>query len=82
MLVYGYMPNKRLDKILFHDPMFHNIEFTWNLWHKILIGVALALAYLHNNWEHYVVHQDVKANNVMLDQNFNLALEILALLES
>jgi hypothetical protein len=28
-----------------------------------------------------MVHQDLKVNNVMLDQNFNLALEILALLE-
>ncbi len=82
MLVYDHMPNKRLDKILFHDPTFHNIEFTWSLCNKILIQVALALAYLHNDWEHCMVHQDVKVNNVMLDQNFNLALEILALLES
>jgi serine/threonine protein kinase len=76
------MPNKRLDKILFHDPTFCNIEFTRNLHNKILIQVALALAYLHNDREYCMVHQDVKANNVMFDQNFNLALEILALLES
>jgi interleukin-1 receptor-associated kinase 1 len=80
MLVYDYLPNKRLDKILFCDPTFHNVEFLEYL-HQILIGVALALAYLHNNWEHCMVHQDLKVNNVMLDQNFNLALEILALLE-
>jgi len=58
MLVYEYMPKKRLDKILFHDLAFHNIEFTWNHRHKILIGVALVLAYLHNDWEHCKVHQD------------------------
>jgi hypothetical protein len=68
-------PTKGSIKSCFMTQHFITLEFTW-------IGVALTLTYLHNDWEHCMVHQDVKVNNVMVDQNFNLALEILALLES
>jgi interleukin-1 receptor-associated kinase 1 len=72
MLVYDYMPNKSLDKILYHVPeTSHTIELTWDLRYNILIGVSSALTYLHEEWEQCVVHRDVKASNVMLDEELN-----------
>ncbi len=44
MLVYNYMPNKSLDKILYHVPETSNtIELTWDLRYNILIDVSSAL---------------------------------------
>ncbi|CAK9265092.1 unnamed protein product, partial [Sphagnum jensenii] len=72
MLVYDYMSNKSLDKILYHVPETSNtIELTWDLRYNILIGVSSALTYLHEEWEQCVVHRDVKASNVMLDEELN-----------
>ncbi|CAM6039012.1 unnamed protein product [Sphagnum compactum] len=47
------------------------IELTWDLRYNILIGVSSALTYLHEEWEQCVIHRDVKASNVMLDEEFN-----------
>ncbi len=85
MLVYDYMPNKSLDKLLFQNcselavPDHHQnstaMKLDWGMRHNILLGVASALAYLHEDWsEHRVVHRDVKASNVMLDKDFNACL--------
>jgi serine/threonine protein kinase len=72
MLVYDYMPNQSLDKMLYNVPeTSKTIELTWDLRYNILIGVSSALTYLHEEWEQCVVHRDVKASNVMLDEEFN-----------
>ena len=36
--------------------------------------MASALLYLHEEWEQYVVHRDIKSSNIMLDSNFNAKL--------
>ncbi|CAK9271557.1 unnamed protein product [Sphagnum jensenii] len=85
MLVYDYMPNKSLDKLLFqncseleiadHHQNSTAMKLDWGMRHNILLGIASGLAYLHEDWsEHRVVHRDVKASNVMLDKDFNACL--------
>jgi hypothetical protein len=85
MFVYDYMPNKSLDKLLFqnclelevadHHQNSTAMKLDWGMRHNILLGIASALAYLHEDWsEHRVVHRDVKASNVMLDKDFNACL--------
>lgn len=35
------------------------------------MGTALGLAFLHEEAEPRIVHRDIKASNVLLDENFN-----------
>ncbi|WOG91248.1 hypothetical protein DCAR_0310496 [Daucus carota subsp. sativus] len=70
LLVYDYMPNGSLDKALFESRM----TLQWAHRKKILLGVASALAYLHQECENQVIHRDVKSSNIMLDEGFNAKL--------
>ncbi|KAL8125948.1 hypothetical protein AgCh_013301 [Apium graveolens] len=70
LLVYDYMPNGSLDKALFESRM----TLQWVHRKKILMGVASALAYLHQECENQVIHRDVKSSNIMLDEGFNAKL--------
>ncbi|KAI3522996.1 hypothetical protein L1887_01048 [Cichorium endivia] len=70
MLVYDLMPNGSLDKALFES----RFTLAWAHRRKILMGVASALAYLHQECENQVIHRDVKASNIMLDESFNAKL--------
>nr|XP_016437130.1 PREDICTED: probable L-type lectin-domain containing receptor kinase S.5 [Nicotiana tabacum] len=72
LLVYEYMPNGSLDKHLFSGP--DKKPLSWQVRYKIVSGVASALHYLHDEFEQKVVHRDLKANNIMLDSNFNARL--------
>lgn len=70
LLVYDLMPNGSLDKALFEARM----PLPWSHRRKILLGVASALTYLHQECENQVVHRDVKTSNIMLDEGFNARL--------
>ncbi|GAB2235743.1 hypothetical protein Droror1_Dr00026184 [Drosera rotundifolia] len=70
LLVYDLMPNGSLDKALFES----RIVLPWPQRLKILLNVASALAYLHQECENQVIHRDVKASNIMLDERFNARL--------
>ncbi|CAN4116703.1 unnamed protein product [Withania somnifera] len=68
LLVYEYMPNGSLDKHLSQgQENSHSAGMSgttlYQAWHQ--------LHYLHNEYEQKVVHRDLKANNIMLDSNFN-----------
>ncbi|KAD1443138.1 hypothetical protein E3N88_42823 [Mikania micrantha] len=70
LLVYDLMANGSLDKVLFESRM----VLSWVHRIKILMGVASALAYLHQECENQVIHRDVKTSNIMLDEGFNAKL--------
>ena len=73
ILVYDYVPNGSLDKILFDDQQKKKI-LTWEQRYKILIGVSQALLYLHEECDQRVVHRDVKPSNVLIDAELNARL--------
>ncbi|XP_073112885.1 L-type lectin-domain containing receptor kinase SIT2-like [Elaeis guineensis] len=68
LLVYEFMPNASLDKYLFNQP---KLMLTWEQRFQIIKGVASAVYYLHEGWEKVVVHRDIKASNILLDDQMN-----------
>ncbi|KAI4338347.1 hypothetical protein L6164_016686 [Bauhinia variegata] len=74
-LVYDYMPNRSLDRILFRRPENLKAEpLDWGRRRKIVRGLAAALYYLHEQLETQIIHRDVKTSNVMLDSHYNARL--------
>eukprot|EP01018_Ginkgo_biloba_P000281 Gb_37813 [translate_table: standard] len=70
-IVYDYMPNGSLDKLIFGNP---KSVLQWAQRYKILKGVATGLLYLHEQWKQRVVHRDIKSSNVLLDSDLTAAL--------
>uniref|UniRef100_A0A0D9X1V2 Protein kinase domain-containing protein n=1 Tax=Leersia perrieri TaxID=77586 RepID=A0A0D9X1V2_9ORYZ len=70
LLVYELMPNGSLDKHLYSV----DNRLSWSLRHKIVLEIASAILYLHEEWEQCVLHRDIKPSNVMLDASFNAKL--------
>ncbi|XP_058072867.1 cysteine-rich receptor-like protein kinase 15 isoform X2 [Magnolia sinica] len=69
LLVYEYMPNTSLDVFLF-DPI-KRIELNWERRHTVVGGIARGLLYLHEDSRLKIIHRDMKASNVLLDNEMN-----------
>ncbi|XP_062226563.1 probable L-type lectin-domain containing receptor kinase S.5 [Phragmites australis] len=76
LLVYEYFPMCSLDKLLYADARASASppELTWERRYTIICGVASALDYLHHGNSKRILHRDVKASNVMLDDEYNARL--------
>ena len=43
----------------------------WTTRFNIIMGTARGLSYLHDDLQSPVIHQDIKASNILLDKNLN-----------
>ncbi|KMZ56055.1 S-locus receptor kinase (SRK) [Zostera marina] len=69
MLVYEYMPNGSLDDFIFNIEKQHLLD--WKSRSKIMEGIARGLLYLHRDSRLRIIHRDLKAGNILLDEEMN-----------
>nr|XP_018685477.1 PREDICTED: cysteine-rich receptor-like protein kinase 6 [Musa acuminata subsp. malaccensis] len=69
MLVYEYVPNGSLDKLMFDAEKRERLH--WGTRYKIIDGIARGLLYLHEESQHKIIHRDLKASNVLLDSDMS-----------
>ncbi|XP_010523155.1 PREDICTED: leucine-rich repeat receptor-like serine/threonine/tyrosine-protein kinase SOBIR1 [Tarenaya hassleriana] len=67
-LVYELMKNGSLQDVL-NDVATGNGELTWPARHKIAVGIAAGLEYLHMDHSPRIIHRDLKPANVLLDDD-------------
>ncbi|XP_050257825.1 leucine-rich repeat receptor-like serine/threonine/tyrosine-protein kinase SOBIR1 [Quercus robur] len=67
-LVYEFMKNGSLQDIL-NDVSNGTKELDWFARHKIALGVAAGLEYLHFHHSPRIIHRDLKPANVLLDDD-------------
>ncbi|MBA0793845.1 hypothetical protein Gohar_018227 [Gossypium harknessii] len=67
-LVYDFMPNGSLDKIIFSGE--DKITLSWQKTFEIANGVARGIEYLHRGCDTQILHFDIKPHNILLDENF------------
>uniref|UniRef100_J3NF90 Protein kinase domain-containing protein n=1 Tax=Oryza brachyantha TaxID=4533 RepID=J3NF90_ORYBR len=69
LLVYEYMPNGNLWDAL-HGGGWGFGFLDWPTRHRVALGVAQGLAYLHHDLLFPIVHRDIKSSNILLDADF------------
>ncbi|XP_010274436.1 PREDICTED: probable LRR receptor-like serine/threonine-protein kinase At5g45780 isoform X6 [Nelumbo nucifera] len=69
LLVYPYMPNGSVADRL-RDPPREQPSLDWNKRMRIALGAARGLLYLHEQCNPKIIHRDVKAANILLDESF------------
>ncbi|KAF8017704.1 hypothetical protein BT93_H2792 [Corymbia citriodora subsp. variegata] len=69
LLLFEFVPNKSLDYFLY-DPE-KIMQLDWLKHYNIAWGIARGLHYLHEDSQPRIIHCDLKASNILLDNGMN-----------
>eukprot|EP00258_Populus_trichocarpa_P032149 XP_024448168.1 uncharacterized protein LOC18095686 [Populus trichocarpa] len=69
ILIYEFLPNRSLDIFIFENT--HSFLLDWPKRCNIIFGIARGLLYLHQDSRLRVIHRDLKASNILLDDELN-----------
>ncbi|XP_058094797.1 G-type lectin S-receptor-like serine/threonine-protein kinase At1g11410 isoform X2 [Magnolia sinica] len=69
MLIYEYMQNKSLNYFIFDRT--RRVLLDWRKRFDIIIGIARGVLYLHHDSRLRIIHRDLKASNILLDDEMN-----------
>ncbi|XVF27797.1 hypothetical protein REPUB_Repub14bG0139900 [Reevesia pubescens] len=76
ILIYDFLPNSSLDHFIFRIVAIHfesSQAITTKLGEEIQIieGISKGLLYLHQDSQYRIIHRDLKAANILLDEEMN-----------
>ncbi|WCJ20325.1 cysteine-rich RLK (RECEPTOR-like protein kinase) 29 [Euphorbia peplus] len=69
LLIYEFVPNASLDHFIFDPIKRRNLD--WYKRYKIISGIARGLLYLHEDSRLRIIHRDMKASNILLDEELD-----------
>lgn len=69
LLVYEYIKNGSLDNFLFDTSEENTLN--WEQQYNIILGIAKGILYLHEDSSPRIIHRDLKANNILLDEEMD-----------
>ncbi|KAL6848311.1 hypothetical protein ACP4OV_022439 [Aristida adscensionis] len=69
ILIYEYMPNKSLDSFIFDEKRAALLNWSRRL--NIIEGITQGLLYLHRHSRLRIIHRDLKASNILVDNDMN-----------